>query len=152
MPATVSIVVFCVLSAIALLHGYWAFGGLWPATNEQDLINTVVGAPHLTRMPTAAGTLIVAALIIAAAFIALSAGGALNLLPRFAARLAAFGAGAVFLVRGVAGLAHVSIFRTWNAEPFATLNVQFYSPLCLLIGAAFLYLGFAGGAKPAVIG
>lgn len=59
------------------------------------------------------------------------------------------GAGLVFVARGIAGLARLSIFKTWIAEPFATLNAQFYSPLCLAMGAAFLFLAFTGfkGAK-----
>lgn len=141
--------IFLVLTAIAALHVYWGFGGLWPAATEQGLINTVVGAPHLKSMPALGPTLIVAALIFASALVALAAGGLLAVVPQWLARLAALGAGLVFVARGMAGLARLSIFKTWIAEPFATLNAQFYSPLCVAMGAAFLFLAFTGlkGAK-----
>jgi len=32
--------------------------------------------------------------------------------------------------------------RTDSAEPFATLDVVLYSPLCLLLGLAFIFLDF----------
>lgn len=144
MSTIVGITLFCVLAMIAALHAYWGFGGLWPAATEQQLVNTVVGNPHLTRMPRLDMTLVVAALILTAGFVALAAGGVLSFVPPWLARIAAIGAGLVFLGRGVAGLAKLSIFRTWNAEPFATLNAQFYSPLCLAIGAGFLFLSLTG--------
>lgn len=149
MSTIVGVTLFIVLAVIAGLHGYWGFGGLWPAATEQALINTVVGAPHLKNMPGTGMTLVVAALILSAGFVALAAGGVLNIVPHWLARIAALGAGLVFLARGVAGLAQLSIFKTWIAEPFATLNAQFYSPLCLAIGAGFLFLALTGRAEAA---
>ncbi len=144
MSAAIGVILFFVLAGIALLHAYWGFGGFWPAATEQELIKTVVGAPHLKNMPGTGVTLIVAALIMGAGFIALFASGVLPFVSHTLARIAAIAAGAIFLARGVAGLAHLSIYKTWIAEPFATLNVQFYSPLCLAIGAGFLFLALTG--------
>jgi hypothetical protein len=149
MSVFVGVILFIMLATIALLHAYWAFGGLWPAATEQDLINTVVGARHLKNMPATGMTLVVAALILSAGFVALAASGVLSVVPQWLARIAALGAAMIFLARGVAGLARLSIFKTWIAEPFATLNAQFYSPLCLAMGAAFLFLALANPAKAA---
>ncbi|MEK7266195.1 MAG: DUF3995 domain-containing protein [Pseudomonadota bacterium] len=140
----IAIVLFLVLSAIAALHAYWAFGGLWPAEDEKALINTVIGAPHLDHMPGTGPTLVVAALIFLAGLVALAANGSLPFAPQGLARIGAFGAGLIFVARGIAGLAGLSIFKIWIAEPFATLNVQFYSPLCVAIGAGFLVLALTG--------
>ncbi|MFZ1815261.1 MAG: DUF3995 domain-containing protein [Rhizobiaceae bacterium] len=47
--------------------------------------------------------------------------------------------GAVFLLRGVIG--YMPPFRArFSAQPFATLDKRFYSPLCLVIGAAYFLL------------
>ncbi len=143
MRGAIGITVFLVLASIAAFHAYWAFGGIWPASSEQSLINTVIGAPMLHEMPPKGKALAVAALILASGFVALFASGALAVLPPWLSRIAAFGAGLVFLARGIAGLAGLSIFKTWVVEPFATLNVQYYSPLCLVIGLAFLYFSFS---------
>ena len=42
----------------------------------------------------------------------------------------------IFVVRGVVG--YVPVWRrTMSGEPFATLDVRYYSPLCLAIGVSF---------------
>lgn len=151
MRTILSMGLFFLLAMIAALHVYWAFGGLWPASTEQDLVNTVIGAPSLNSMPARNPALFVAALIFSSALVGLVAGGALSFVPRALSRAGALGVGLIFLARGFAGLGGLSIFRTWVVEPFATLNVQFYSPLCLLIGMAFVSLAVTNPkrARPA---
>jgi len=51
---------------------------------------------------------------------------------------------AVFLLRGVAGFTPW-MARRHSAEPFATYNRRYYSPLCLALGAGFLSIAFNGG-------
>ena len=135
---------FALLSAIAAIHVYWAFGGIWPGENERDLINTVIGDPRLEKMPAMSVTLVVAVLIFAAGLIALWAGGVLRS-PGVAAMIAAGAVSLVFLARGVGGF-FFDRFAWSPTEPFATFNLWIYSPLCLLISAAFAFL--AVGAIP----
>jgi len=134
-----SIIVFLILSAIALLHAYWALGGLWPAATEQALIKTVVGAPGMTRMFSTETTFLVAGLIGAAGIVALFTGGVLSFAPNWFARLGAGVLAFVFIARGIAGYA-VKAMGVEQTEPFATLDLWLYSPLCLIIGAAFIIL------------
>lgn len=136
-----SLLLFATLTLIAALHVYWAFGGLWPASTERELIDTVVGAAHMTSMPSTASTLVVAVLIMLAALTALAAGGVIRIIPAWLTRLFAMGIGSVFLARGVAGYFFEVVAWT-PVEPFATLNALFYSPLCLLLGALFFLLLF----------
>ena len=46
-----TLAVCLVLAAIALLHAYWGFGGLWPARDEAGLTATVIGVRGRNRMP-----------------------------------------------------------------------------------------------------
>ncbi len=138
-----SLLIFIVLTVIALVHVYWGFGGLWPGTTEQELIDTVIGAPGMTRMPPAWMTFTVAGLIFTAGVIALSAGGAVRLGPAWFARLGTGVLALIFIGRGVSGhwLPTTGIEQS---EPFATLDVTFYAPLCLALGAGFAELTIAG--------
>ncbi len=67
----IALLIFSSLFAAALLHAAWAFGVLWPAKDEQTLINTVIGAPGMSKMPGAGLTLAVAAGIASAGVFAL---------------------------------------------------------------------------------
>ena len=139
MSSLVAIPLALVLGLVALLHASWALGGLWPGISEADLIAKTIGDGR-RRMPPRPIIWLVACLIGAAALWPLllvwrpvpfpanalvTAGGVVLAL--------------VFLGRGVAG--YTSPWRrSHSAEPFARLDRSFYSPLCLAIGAAFVYL------------
>lgn len=93
----------------------------------------------MTSMPSAASTLVVAALISAAALNALALAGVIRIGPLWLHKLFAAGVGFVFLARGVMGYFFEAV--AWApVEPFATLNVWLYSPLCLVLGASFFLL------------
>ncbi|MDF8353595.1 DUF3995 domain-containing protein [Ensifer adhaerens] len=72
MLAAIAILLFLVLSGIAGLHAYWAFGGLWPCDDEETLVRTVVGTKHRSAMPPVWLTLVVVVLLFAAALLPLS--------------------------------------------------------------------------------
>jgi hypothetical protein len=134
-----------IIAAIAALHAYWAAGGLWPGTTAAELANTVVGIPLMRTMPAPRLSALVATMI---------AGGAAwplllaPLVSRYIApELAALGSGAlaaVFLLRGLAGFTPLMTKRH-TAEPFASYNRKYYSPLCLALGVGFLVLALNGG-------
>lgn len=137
-----ALLLFVVLVLIAAIHAYWAFGGLWPAATEQELVNTVIGAPNMTGMPSTWSTLVVAFLVLLTAFTALAAGGIVPASPQWLLRVITAGAAAVFFLRGVGGYFFEKV--AWVPdEPFATLNRTFYSPLCLAIAAGFFLLALA---------
>jgi hypothetical protein len=128
-----------VLGLVALLHAYWGLGGLWPGESEADLIARVIGDGR-RHMPPRPVTWIVACLIGIAAIWPLILD--LRTLPFPVNWLATAGGlvlALVFLGRGVAGYTP-GWRRGHSAEPFASLDRSYYSPLCLVIGAAFAYL------------
>ena len=141
----IAVITFLVLAGIAALHVYWGFGGLWPAQTDRDLIDTVIGDARFKAMPPRNVTLAVAMAVFVAAITALWAGGVLGD-SGWLAGLFAFGAGLVFLMRGVVGFFFEKVAWT-PVEPFATLNLWLYSPLCLAIGIAFWSLALRAAIK-----
>lgn len=137
---TLAVMVFLTLTAIAVLHVVWSFGVYWPAGNERDLTSLVVGQNGRARMPGPAECLLAAAAIFAAAVVALALNRLVSV-PGPSGLVILIGAlvTAVFAVRGVA--AYVPAWRVrFSEEPFATMDRNWYGPLCLLLAIAFLFI------------
>ncbi|MCB1383862.1 MAG: DUF3995 domain-containing protein [Notoacmeibacter sp.] len=129
-----------VLFATALLHAYWGFGGLWPATDAQTLARTVVGNNGIRSMPPVTLTFVVAVLIATAGvWPALWTGLLPSGLPDWLLRAGMLVLTPVFLLRGLAGITPL-MRRTHGTEPFASLNRRWFSPLITLIGAGLAIL------------
>lgn len=127
-----------VLSLIAVLHAYWAWGGPWPGHDEASLAKTVVGAPGMETMPPAGLTVLVAILIFIAGLLPLVfVSGVPSILPASLVWMGMVLIATIFLVRGI--LAFTPIFRSRHPQqPFATLDRRFYGPLCLVIGVGYV--------------
>ena len=139
MILAVAIVLGVALSAISALHLYWAFGGVWPASDESSLIKTVIGDPKLRRMPPFGMTIVVVFALAGAALVALLLAFRLLVSLDMLITLAGILLALVFLGRGVA--AYIPAWREKHPlEPFARLDRAVYSPLCLALGAGFLFL------------
>jgi hypothetical protein len=132
-----------IVGAIAAIHAYWSVGGLWPGATPAELSAIVYGIPNARPAPKL--TALVAAMIAGVATwpLLLSPLVAQHLAPELAA-IGSLALASVFLLRGFAG------FTPWmakhhSAEPFASYNRKYYSPLCFALGTGFLILGFNGG-------
>jgi hypothetical protein len=137
---SLALIVFAVLTAIAALHAAWGLKILWPATSEEKLVAMVVGAKGRRTMPPPLSCFIVAAAIFLQGLIALLAAGWIAApIPRSIVSLFALLCAAVFIARGIAGFT-----AGWRArypqQPFARLDREYYSPLCLALGAGFILL------------
>lgn len=120
------------LLLIAVLHALWGLGVWFPVGDEAQLAKMVVGTKGIDKMPGPAASFLAAPGIFAAATLPWWPHGRLQ-------RLALYGVIAVFVLRG--GAAYVPTFRQFSPEePFATLDMKFYAPLCLLLGAGFAML------------
>lgn len=129
------------LVAIAVLHAAWGFGLRWPRRDEQALAALVVGY-NRDRMPPPRQCFIAAGAIFAAGMVVALVAGSFRLpIAPALVTLAGLGVTAVFAGRGVAGY-----LPAWRArfprQPFATLDRQIYSPLCLAIAATCAILLF----------
>jgi hypothetical protein len=132
--------VFVVLAAIAALHVAWGFGLRWPASNERDLVATVIGAKQRVHLPSLAQCFVAAAAIFGAGCIALLMSGLVApLFPRTVLTFAGFVMFGVFALRGTA--AYLPVWRNvFSQEPFARYDQLYYAPLCLCVALVFALL------------
>lgn len=127
------------LTVIAAAHFYWAFGGVWPANKEAELVDMVLGRTNAQSMParpvTIAVALAIEAAALAAALLTLPFGGLFGAIVTLVGAALAL----VFFTRFVLGY---SPFwrRRFGREPFARLDALVYSPLCFAIAAGFAFL------------
>lgn len=133
-----------VLLAIAALHAYWGVGGVWPGSDATSCVRIVGGFSGATAMPGPAACFAVAAALLVVALVALAQAGLIWLpLPPNVVAAATSGAALVFVARGIAGFT-AAWRRLTPLQPFATLDMRYYSPLSLAIGVGLLALRFKG--------
>jgi Protein of unknown function (DUF3995) len=135
-----ALIVFATLTAIAALHAAWGLKIRWPAVSERKLVATVVGRKGLTKMPPPWSCFVVAAAIFLQGVIALLAAGWLAApLSKPIVSVLALLCALVFVGRGIMGFT-----PDWRArfpqKPFAALDREYFSPLCLALGVAFVLL------------
>lgn len=113
-----------VLTALSLLHVYWAGGGTWGA--EASVPKTPEGQPLFRPGP-------LACLAVAAA---LAAGSALAVAGAFRWRSALLSMmAAVFALRALGDFRYAGWSKSVHGSDFATLDTWLYSPLCLALSA-----------------
>lgn len=136
----ISFAVFAVLQLVSLMHLGWAFGMAWPAKQRAALPAMVVGLPEGTPMPSPILTVVVAVAISCSGWVALWGAGVIGL-PAIEGMQgwALLGTAAVFGLRGVATYLPFGPLRA-SVEPFRTLDLHYFAPLCLLLGTGFLVI------------
>lgn len=138
---TLAISTTVILLLIAFVHGLWGLRVWWPVSDEQALARTVVGAPDITKMPSAVACFAVTVALLIACVLTLMIGDVINIawLPDWMTALGGFGATTVFLGRGVVGFLPFWA-RITPEQPFRRNDTLVYSPLCIAIGLAMLVL------------
>ena len=135
MAAAVAIV----LGLLALLHVYWAVGGV--AARSLG-VPEVSGKPAFK--PTRLATLAVAAALALAALLLLFRGGLLSSpLPPVLGNTGVFAVAAAFLLRAVGDFRLVGFFKRVRGTPFAAWDTRLFSPLSLGIGLASLWVALS---------
>lgn len=126
------------LLSAGLIHAYWAFSG---ARNPQGTVPEVSGRPAF--QPSRAATLAVAIALLAAAGLVATAGRLLRdpFSPPIV-RVLTFALGGVFLARSIGDFRLVGFFKRVRNSRFSRLDTVFYSPLCLLLGLAALFVAY----------
>ncbi|MEM6479553.1 MAG: DUF3995 domain-containing protein [Pseudomonadota bacterium] len=108
------------------LHALWAARIWWPIADELALKRAVVGVPSLETMPDRAACAFVAVALVAAAL--------WPVLPEGWFRtLGLAGLTLVYLARGIGGYLPF-MARVAPEEPFRSLNLRYYNPLCIALG------------------
>ncbi|MGW5054105.1 DUF3995 domain-containing protein [Actinokineospora sp. NPDC004072] len=118
------------LLLIALLHLVWLVSP-WPLRSREELARRVVGVEP-DRLPSAGLTVVVAVLLVLAAYLVAARGGLVGAPgPDWLVAVGAGGVAVVLLARGVSGLVGSRGGRT----EFARWDLRLYSPLSLGLGA-----------------
>ncbi len=136
MRIVVPIALTAVLAGLAALHVFWAVSGVGSGSG---FIPEAHGKPLF--IPSRLATLCVAAALLVAAFIAASRGQLL--LPAGRGSVVHWlcvAAGIVFLLRAVGEFRYIGFFKAHRGTRFATLDTWVFSPLCLAIAVAFLFV------------
>jgi hypothetical protein len=133
-----------VLYLIASIHAYWGLGGVWPGTDQASCARAVAGFRGVETMPDAFASFAVTACLVLATLWPLALVGVFATpFPKAGLAASALLIAMVFLGRGIAGF--TPAWRRLTPEmPFARLDRQYYSPLCLLIGTGFVVLAISG--------
>jgi hypothetical protein len=131
-----------VLSALALLHVYWAVRGAG-GKGAGAVIPEVAGEPVFAPGPLAC--IAVAALLAAAAGVVSMRAGlwSLSWVPAWAAAVSAWTVAAVLALRAVGDRNLVGFFKRVRGTRFARMDSARYSPLCILlaVGCAVVAIG-----------
>ncbi|MBI5084227.1 MAG: DUF3995 domain-containing protein [Acidobacteria bacterium] len=123
-----------VLLGLSGLHVYWVCGGRWGA----DAAVPTAGTRPLFR-PSRAGTSVVGVLLAGAGAVVLAE------VSPWAGEFTKWGTralGAVFALRALGEFKWVGFFKRVRGTKFAKLDTWLYSPLCAVMAAACLYLGW----------
>ncbi len=136
----ISYVIFTVLAVVSIVHIGWAFGMAWPAKSRAELPAMVAGVPNSNPMPPAALTLIVAAGIFGFGIAAIWGVGMISLGALDPYRgWVLLTITAIFALRGVATYLPFGPLQA-SVQPFRTLDLRYFAPLCLLLAAGYLLI------------
>jgi hypothetical protein len=132
----VAIALSSVLFALSALHVWWAIRG---GVGDSVAIPKVAGKPVF--VPSRVSSATVALLLFCAACVGLLRGGLMaSPLPARLVDWLAIAAGCVFLLRAIGEFRLVGFFKRVRGTDFARWDYLCFSPLCVLIAAAYLYL------------
>ncbi len=137
MPQIVSLTIFTILSIIALIHVYWAFGGTKGVSLAIPLVD---GANAFT--PSAIVTLLVAVMLALFVILPLILIDTIHVvkIPIDYIQWGGVVVGSIFFLRSIGDFNLVGFSKKRKQGQFATLDSWLYSPLCLLLGAGYFYL------------
>lgn len=143
MTLLLSVLAALVLLGIAALHAAWALGSTFPARSEKELAHAVAGFALRDAMPPRAASAFVALVLLACALWPfVMSGHILPDLPRWMAVWGGIKIAIIFSLRGVIG--YMPFWRRLTPQqPFARLDVTYYSPLCLAIALLFAILAWS---------
>lgn len=137
-----AVCLFVILLMVSLAHFFWALGGVWPASSEPQLARMIVGIKGIKTMPPRLMSGMVGLVILLAALWPLMWRALIPYaLPQGLIWAGMIGLIFIFLARGIAGFLPIMTNRH-SEQPFATLNIRYFSPACLIIAAGFAILLF----------
>jgi uncharacterized protein DUF3995 len=130
--------VAAIFLSLALLHVYWAAGGVWGRGIAVPTVAPTGGGGGARLFnPTRTGTLAVAAGLLLAALVVLGRLGIQTApVPGWVFALGSWFIALAFLARAIGEFRYVGLFkRVWGTD-FANWDTWLFTPLCLFIAVA----------------
>lgn len=126
-----------IVAAIGLIHFYWAFGGRWGI--DQALPATDQGKKVL--IPGMIACLVVAfGLMAFSLYYLMVRTGGFTYLPVALFRWGAPILAGIFLLRALGDFKYVGLFKQVKTTVFASMDTQYYTPLCLYLGTSTAWI------------
>jgi uncharacterized membrane protein YtjA (UPF0391 family) len=123
---------------LALIHVYWAFGGL---EGSLSAVPSIDGKP--TFRPTPLATMLVAAVLALIALLIASVSGFVALpMPHSLLTWGTYAVAAGLLMRAIGDFRLVGFFKRVKGSRFAELDTKYFSPLCLALSAGMLAVAY----------
>ncbi len=136
MTALLSLVLATILTLIATLHLYWAFGGQWgtnaviPSAHEGE--SDFIAKPVFKPGPFV--TTAVAILLLMATVVSLDAANIIEThLPNTLVKVSIWIITGVFFLRGVGDFQYMGITKRVRGTVFAKMDSLLFTPLCFLL-------------------
>lgn len=137
----VEVAIVCVFVLVGGMHALWGLGIWWPIRDEAKLAKTVVGQLGISRMPRAVLAWAVVGLVaLGILWVAMLADWIVVPLPGWFVQLGGVVMAAILLLRGAGS--YVFDKKLKQEAQFRHLNLRFYSPLILALGAGVVGLLF----------
>jgi len=128
--------VAAILALLGVVHVFWALGSM---RLSEAAVPQIEG--RVAFKPGRAATVAVAVALFLAALCILARGGVIALpLPWGVFYWATWALAFVFIGRAIGDFRLVGFFKRVRGSPFARLDTLAYSPLCLILGLAMLWL------------
>ena len=138
MVSALSIFIFIVMLALALIHVYWGHGGNWPGDTRQDLVDKVYGEG--SQFPSIYACYAVAATLILAGAIPLYTESVLIHAEFNNISWLNYLIATPLMIRGVGGYLPI-LEKRWT-QVFIHYNRVIYNPLCIGLAISYILFGF----------
>ncbi len=135
---TLAIITALIMTAVSLLHFYWALGGNYGLSSAGP---TLEGKDNF--IPPRPMIFAVACVLLSLAILSIQLIWPVAYVTGFISYIAYFVA-FIFIIRGIGDFKYVGIFKKVYNSNFAKLDTVYFSPLILLLGIAYALLAKYG--------
>lgn len=122
---------FTLLISLSLLHFYWSVGGVWGFKNS---LPTNEEGERILNPKKIDSVIVGFGLSLFATFYLIKANLITLDLPYWASISAGWFISCIFLLRAIGDFNYVGFFKKVKSTAFASLDSNYFSPLCLVLG------------------
>lgn len=137
MVTLLAVVVGFLLFTLSSLHFYWAFGGSW---GFDEALPTDEQGKRVLNPGKLDSTVVGLALLVFAIYYAIIALNIPAILPNSVVQYGGWGVSLLFLLRAVGDFRYIGFFKKVRSTGFAQKDSYYFSPLCLAIGLAGIFM------------